>query len=98
MQIYGVPTVRHDIKAPRKQSIANSQNYGNEPNSRQLIHPAAMVERGVHEQHFLQQMSKDTIRQVIQPIELSNNINIIDTDELRAILALRMTMPVKLQL
>lgn len=64
LQIYGVPTVRHDIKAPRKQSIANAQNYGNEPNSKQLIHPAAMVERGIHEQHFLQQMPKDAIRQV----------------------------------
>ena len=50
--------------APRKQSIANAQNYGNEPNSRQLIHPAAMVERGIHEQHFLQQMPKDAVRQV----------------------------------
>ncbi|KAL3146785.1 hypothetical protein ABBQ38_014767 [Trebouxia sp. C0009 RCD-2024] len=63
-RIYGVPTVRHDIKAPKKQSIANAQNYGNEPNSRQLIHPAAMVERGITEQHFLQQMPKDAMRQV----------------------------------
>ena len=83
MQIYGVPTVRHDIKAPRKQSIANAQNYGNEPNSQQLIHPAAMVERGIHEQHFLQQMPKDAIRQVVHPINLSSNTNNIDTDELR---------------
>ena len=62
MQIYGVPTVRHDIKAPKKQSIANAQNYGNEPNSKHLIHPATMVERGINEQHFLQHMSKDAMR------------------------------------
>ena len=64
VQIYGVPTVRYDIKAPKKQSIANAQNYGNEPNSKQLIHPVAMVERGINEQHFLQQMSKDAIRSI----------------------------------
>lgn len=62
LQIYGVPTVRKDIKAPRKQSIANAQNYGNEPNSMQLIHPSATAERGVNEQHYNQQMSKDALR------------------------------------
>ncbi len=62
LQIYGVPTVRKDIKAPKKQSIANAQNYGNEPNSMQLIHPCATAERGVNEQHYNQQMSKDAIR------------------------------------
>jgi len=62
LQIYGVPTVRKDIRAPKKQSIANAQNYGNEPNSMQLIHPSATAERGVNEQHFNQQMSKDAMR------------------------------------
>jgi hypothetical protein len=62
LQIYGVPTVRKDIKAPKKQSIANAQNYGNEPNSMQLIHPSATAERGVNEQHYNQQMSKDALR------------------------------------
>jgi len=62
LQIYGVPTVRKDIKAPKKQSIANAQNYGNEPNSMQLIHPCATAERGVNEQHYNQQMSKAAIR------------------------------------
>jgi len=57
-----VPTVRKDIIAPRKQSIANAQNYGNEPDSMQLIHPAAAAERGVNEQHYLQQMSQGAMR------------------------------------
>ncbi|KAA6430086.1 MAG: flagella associated [Trebouxia sp. A1-2] len=64
-RIYGVPTVRKDIRAPRKQSIANAQNYGNEPNSMQLIHPSATAERGVTEQHYKQQMSKDVMRDII---------------------------------
>lgn len=62
LQIYGVPTVRHDIRAPRKQSIANAQNYGNEPDSMQLIHPAASAERGVNELHYAQQLSQNSVR------------------------------------
>ena len=89
--------MRHDIKAPRKQSIANAQNYGNEPNSRQLIHPAAMVERGVHEQHFLQQMSKAAIRQVIRPIELGNNVVVVNADELKLQECYAYILPVKVR-
>ena len=62
VQIYGLPTVRRDIRAPKKQSIANDQNYGNEPNSRQLINPAACSERGVSQQQLQQQLSSEALR------------------------------------
>ena len=65
LQIYGVPTVRHDIKRPQKQSIANAQNYGNEPNSRQLINPAANADRGVAEQQYQEQMSMHAMRYML---------------------------------
>ena len=62
IQVYGLPTVRKDIQAPRKQSIANDQNYGNEPNSRQLINPAASAEQGVTQQQLEQLLSFDAIQ------------------------------------
>lgn len=62
LQIYGVPSVRRDITAPKKQSIANDQNYGNEPNSRQLISPASSSERGLAPQQLQQQLSHEALR------------------------------------
>lgn len=73
LQIYGLPTVRRDIQAPKKQSIANDQNYGSEPNSRQLINPAASSERGISQQQLQQQLSPDALRYVPMPCKACMN-------------------------
>ena len=35
-------------------SVANMINYGNEPDALQLLRPPRSVERGVHEEHYIQ--------------------------------------------
>ena len=53
-EVFGVPEVRLDIPAPSFKSVANTQNYGNEPDAHQLIHPTMTANRGVNEEHYLQ--------------------------------------------
>lgn len=48
-----MPSVRTDLHEPRARSIANTQNYGNEPNVFSLLSPCATAERGVNEAHFV---------------------------------------------
>ena len=49
-----MPTVRLDIPAPLVKSVANTQNYGNEADAHQLIHPTTTADRGVNEENYIQ--------------------------------------------
>ncbi|KAK9804914.1 hypothetical protein WJX72_011725 [[Myrmecia] bisecta] len=62
---FGLPTVRTDIVPPKHRSVANVHNYGNEPDTMQLIHPTATAERGISEEHYLKLRSKDELRDIL---------------------------------
>jgi hypothetical protein len=44
---FGLPSVRTDLPEPRRRSVANVQNYGNEPDVLSLLAPCSTAERYV---------------------------------------------------
>mmetsp|Transcript_15089 Transcript_15089/g.29741 ORF Transcript_15089/g.29741 Transcript_15089/m.29741 type:complete len:435 (+) Transcript_15089:95-1399(+) len=53
-RVFGVPCVRSDIAPPKRSSVADSKNYGNEPGVKALIYPQTFAQRGVYEEDFLE--------------------------------------------
>lgn len=51
-RIFGVPTIRHDIRPPKLLSISNSLNNGNEPDAVASIYPNKYVAHGIEERDF----------------------------------------------
>ncbi|ELK25303.1 EF-hand domain-containing family member B [Myotis davidii] len=56
--IYGVPTIRSDIPAPRIRRISDRTNYGEEGNAYSLLYPSIFGQKGVFERDFFQTRSK----------------------------------------
>ena len=46
---FGCPTIRNDIPGKKQKSVADYQNYGDEPEAVDLLFPATHVEIGVSE-------------------------------------------------
>ncbi|XP_054450833.1 EF-hand domain-containing family member B [Pteronotus mesoamericanus] len=63
--IYGVPTIRSDIPAPRIRRISDRTNYGEEGNAYSLLHPSVFGQKGVFERDFFQTRSKKEIAQIL---------------------------------
>jgi len=51
--VYGTPSIRADLPAPRLRSVADSMNYGDEHNSKGLLYPSKFAYDGVAESEFL---------------------------------------------
>lgn len=49
---FGLPSVRTDLYPPTRASIANAQNFGNEPDAAALLSPCSTADRGVNEDHY----------------------------------------------
>lgn len=63
--IYGVPTIRSDIPAPRIRRISDRTNYGEEGNAYSLLHPTIFGQKGVFERDFFKTRSKKEVRHII---------------------------------
>ncbi|XP_003415838.2 EF-hand domain-containing family member B [Loxodonta africana] len=63
--IYGVPTVRSDIPAPRIRRVSDRTNYGEEGNAYSLLHPTVFSQKGVYERDFFKTRSKEEIAQIL---------------------------------
>jgi hypothetical protein len=50
---FGCPTVRTDIPMKKIKSVADYQNYGDEPEAIDILFPATFSEIGVTEAEFL---------------------------------------------
>lgn len=51
---FGVPSIRTDVRLPKMRSVANAQNYGNEPDAGQLLRPPMAAELGISDEQFVQ--------------------------------------------
>jgi hypothetical protein len=49
---FGAPTVRTDIPFKEKRSVADHQNYGDEPEAIDLLFPSTFTELGISEYDF----------------------------------------------
>ncbi|MBZ3891535.1 EF-hand domain-containing family member B [Sciurus carolinensis] len=63
--IFGVPTVRCDIPAPRIRRISDRTNYGEEGNAYSLLHPTIFAQKGVFERDFFKTRSKEEIAEIL---------------------------------
>lgn len=75
---FGTPTIRTDIPGPAVKSVADNQNYGNEPGAAALLYPHAASAKGVREEDYLKPCSEADIASLykdalggIDPAELS---------------------------
>ena len=51
---FGTPTIRTDIPMKVFRSVANYQNYGDEPEVIDIMNPATPLEHGISERDFMQ--------------------------------------------
>lgn len=65
MQVFGLPSVRVDIPEPLIRSVANTQNFGNEPTALQLLLPPKCVDLGVQQEHLLQPRSRQELQELL---------------------------------
>lgn len=65
---FGVPTVRNDITAPGKRSIADGQNYGDDSNCKELLYPEEYASSGIKDAEFVQPRDKKYLRDLFEKI------------------------------
>lgn len=63
---FGVPSVRSDIPMRRVKSIADHQNYGDEPEAIDLLFPAQHAEFGISEADFLKLRTHAELREILE--------------------------------
>jgi len=64
--VYGTPSIRADIPAPRLRSVADPQNYGDEHNAQGLLYPSKTAYDGVHETEFTMERRPEEIREIFR--------------------------------
>jgi EF-hand domain-containing family member B len=62
---FGTPSIRSDVPAPKNKSIADNQNYGNEPNAAGVIQPPKFAPIGVFDEDLLSVLSKEDIKDIV---------------------------------
>jgi hypothetical protein len=65
---FGLPTVRSDVPQKKLRSVADYQNYGDEPEAVDLLFPSNYSELGVSEADFRQLRSREEIRMLFSRI------------------------------
>jgi hypothetical protein len=78
-RVYGVPSVRYDIAAPRVKSVANHNNYGGEPNASGVVHPPKYAALGLFEEDFCELLDKGEMYDLVMVPEME-----IDEDDFEA--------------
>ena len=63
-QVFGKPTVRTDVPAPTRRSVANDQNYGDEPGAESIVFPGNCFERGALDEEFSKPLSLKRIKEI----------------------------------
>jgi hypothetical protein len=68
---FGLPTIRKDIPYKDFKSVADYQNYGDEPEAVDLLFPSNYQEKGVSEHDFKSLRSRDEIKSLFEKIGFS---------------------------
>eukprot|EP00826_Nyctotherus_ovalis_P056671 TRINITY_DN769_c0_g3_i2.p1 TRINITY_DN769_c0_g3~~TRINITY_DN769_c0_g3_i2.p1 ORF type:complete len:355 (-),score=127.26 TRINITY_DN769_c0_g3_i2:138-1202(-) len=65
---FGVPTIRNDIPKKARKSVADPQNYGDEPEAVKLLFPSSYLEFGITEEDFNAPRSREEIKTIFENI------------------------------
>ncbi|XP_060639412.2 EF-hand domain-containing family member B [Anolis sagrei] len=66
--LYGVPSIRSDIPAPRFRRISDNTNYGDQADVYNLLYPSIFSNKGVYEKEIFQTRSKEEIARILRNI------------------------------
>uniref|UniRef100_A0A6I8PRF7 EF-hand domain-containing protein n=1 Tax=Ornithorhynchus anatinus TaxID=9258 RepID=A0A6I8PRF7_ORNAN len=72
--VYGIPTVRSDIPAPRIRSISDSMNYGGDGTAYALLYPSIYSRKRVFEKDFFKTRSKEEIAWILHNIGVNLSV------------------------
>ena len=72
--MFGTPTIRTDIPFKEKRSIADFNNYGDEPEAIDLLFPSTFTEMGITEYDFQVPRPRHEIKQLFERIGYSYKI------------------------
>ena len=61
---FGCPTIRSDIVAPKRRSVGDNNNYGDDTNAYALLHPAQYAGMGVEDGDFLQSRGQSELQKL----------------------------------
>lgn len=65
---FGTPTIRMDIPKPAFRSVADHQNYGDEPEAISVILPAQQLDLGAQDSDFTTVRSKNELRSIFEKL------------------------------
>lgn len=65
---FGAPTIRTDIPYKARKSMADYQNYGDEPEAIDLLYPATFTECGISEYDFQLPRDRDAVKALFAKI------------------------------
>lgn len=68
LRSFGCPTIRKDIPYKNFRSVADYQNYGDEPEAIDLLFPSSNTELGVEENDFRKTKTREEIRALFSKI------------------------------
>lgn len=68
LRVFGVPTIRSDIPAPRIKRVADTTNYGDEPGAYSLLYPSLYSNMGLYGEDFFAYRSQEEIRGLFEKI------------------------------
>lgn len=71
---FGIPTIRKDIPYKDFKSVADYQNYGDEPEAVDLLFPSNYSEVGIQETDFRSLKSRDEIRALFEKVGFTYKI------------------------
>lgn len=79
---FGTPTVRTDIRKPKEKSIANTKNYGGEPDAARVVFPSKYATIGVYEEDFTKPLPKQEIKELLELAGQMKDLDETDFDRI----------------
>ena len=65
-RVFGAPTIRTDLTAPKVKSVADNQNYGNELGAFSLIYPSDALNDGLEEDEYLRLRAPEDLYEIFE--------------------------------
>eukprot|EP00331_Platyophrya_macrostoma_P007777 CAMPEP_0176430524 /NCGR_PEP_ID=MMETSP0127-20121128/14302_1 /TAXON_ID=938130 /ORGANISM="Platyophrya macrostoma, Strain WH" /LENGTH=419 /DNA_ID=CAMNT_0017812425 /DNA_START=6 /DNA_END=1265 /DNA_ORIENTATION=+ len=67
-RVFGVPTIRDDIKKPKLKSVADTTAYGDDPAANEILFPQRFADMGLTLEDFMKPRPKDQIKRIFAAI------------------------------
>ena len=65
-RVFGAPTIRTDIPGRDVKSVADNNNYGNEPDAMSLVYPSTAAHRGVVDRDYVKPYHAEELKELME--------------------------------